>query len=199
MQFPGSQFCLGVAYKKPLAAVNGKPRFFPKHEEELKMEKEISRTGLFGNKRESYVFSRKGLSLNKIDPIKVVVRYSDGRILKGYTQNFAPDKAFFHLLPVDAEFPDQNKNISFKGLKAVFFVRDFTGNQSYIEKKIFPQGMNIIGRKIEVTFKDGEVLVGSTMGYDPGRSGFFVYPSDQNWNLLRAFVVSEAIESVRFI
>jgi hypothetical protein len=176
-----------------------KTEVFSKAEEELKMEKEISRTGLFGNKRESYVFSRKGLSLNKIDPIKVVVRYSDGRILKGYTQNFAPDKAFFHLLPVDAEFPDQNKNISFKGLKAVFFVRDFTGNQSYIEKKIFPQGMNIIGRKIEVTFKDGEVLVGSTMGYDPGRSGFFVYPSDQNWNLLRAFVVSEAIESVRFI
>jgi hypothetical protein len=176
-----------------------KTEVFTKAGEELEMEKEISRTGLFGNKRESYVFSRKGLSLNKIDPIKVVVRYSDGRILKGYTQNFAPDKAFFHLLPVDAEFPDQNKSISFKGLKAVFFVRDFTGNQSYIEKKIFPQGMNIIGRKIEVTFKDGEVLIGSTMGYDSGRTGFFVYPSDRNWNLLRAFVVSEAIESVRFI
>jgi len=163
------------------------------------MEREISRTGLFGKQRELYVFSRKGISANKMESIKVVVRYFDGRILKGYTQNFAPDKSSFHLMPVVAEFPDQSINISFKGLKAVFFVRDFTGNQSYIEKKIFAQGMNIIGRKMEVTFKDGEVLVGSTLGYDSGRSGFFIYPSDRNWNLLRAFVVSEAIECVRFI
>lgn len=136
-----------------------------------------------------------------MEPIKVVVRYSDGRVLKGYTQNFAPDKAYFHIRPVNMEAQNQIIKVSIKDLKGVFFVRDFAGDPDYKEKKTFPYGMNIIGRKIEVTFKDGEVMVGSTTGYDPHlrRPGFFVSPSDPDWNLLRVFVVSEAVAWVCYL
>ena len=30
---------------------------------------------------------------------KIVVRYQDGRMSKGYTSNFMPNKDIFHLLP----------------------------------------------------------------------------------------------------
>ena len=30
---------------------------------------------------------------------KIVVRYTDGRVLKGYSQNFLPSGQVFHLLP----------------------------------------------------------------------------------------------------
>ncbi len=40
------------------------------------------------------------------------------------------------------------------------------------------EGHNITGRKVKVLFKDGEVLVGSTMGYDIKRLGFFLFPAD---------------------
>ena len=162
------------------------------------MKEDSSKKGLPPNKRENQIFPPKGVSSNKMDPIKVVVRYSDGRIIKGYTQNFSPNKPIFHVRPhnVDSE---QTLEISIKDLKGIFFVRDFAGDPNYKEQKVFPYGLNIIGKKIEVSFKDGEVLVGSTLGYSPLRLGFFVYPSDPNWNLTRAFVVSEAIESTRYI
>ena len=42
-----------------------------------------------------------------------------------------------------------------------------------MRKKILPKVSNFLGGKVEVTFKDGEVLVGSTLGYDPKSSWFF--------------------------
>jgi hypothetical protein len=52
---------------------------------------------------------------------------------------------------------------------------------------------------VEVTFKDGEVLVGSTLGYDPNRQGFFVFPADPKGNNIRAYVVSSAVVKVRHL
>ncbi len=141
----------------------------------------------------------KEISLSKMDPVKVVVQYSDGRTLKGYTQNFAPNKPIFHIRPNIVEVPDRTKEVSIKDLKGVFFVRDFRAEPNYKERKLSPYEMNKIGKKMEVGFKDGEVLVGINLGYDPRRPGFFIYPSDPNLNLISAFVVSEATEWVRYI
>jgi len=83
-------------------------------------------------------------------------------------------------------------------LKAVFFVRDFAGNSQYQERKTYLQGENPGGVKLEVTFADGEVLVGSTpLGYDPKRQGFFLTPADPGSNNLRVFAVSSAVKGVR--
>ena len=97
------------------------------------------------------------------------------------------------------EAPDQSQEVTVKDLKGVFFVRDFTGDPNYKEKKTFPCGMNRIAKKIEVGFKDGEVLVGLNLGYDPRQPGFFIYPDDPNCNLISVFVVSAATEWVRYI
>jgi len=141
----------------------------------------------------------KEISLSKTGPIKVVVRYSDGRILKGYTQDFAPNNPIFHIRPANVEIPDQAKEITVQDLKGVFFVRDFVGDPNYQEKKTCPCGMNRVGKRIEVGFKDGEVLEGLNLGYDLRQPGFFIYPGDPNWNLISAFVVSAATEWVRYI
>jgi hypothetical protein len=45
-----------------------------------------------------------------------------------------------------------------------------------------------MGRKIGVVFKDGEVLVGTTQGYDRSRPGFFVVPADAESNDERVYV-----------
>ena len=37
---------------------------------------------------------------------------------------------------------------------------------------------------------DGEVLVGSTLGYDPKRQGFFIFPADPKSNNVRVYIVS---------
>jgi hypothetical protein len=68
-----------------------------------------------------------------------------------------------------------------RDLKAVFFVRDFYDDNSLEERKHFMPGNSLPGRKNEVTFNDGEVLVGTTTGYDYERPGFFIFP--RGWKM----------------
>lgn len=134
-----------------------------------------------------------------MQPVKVIVRYADGRRLKGYTQDFFPNKSLFHL-QLTENLPDAEPiEVQMKDLKAVFFVKDFEGNPQYQEKKNFPPGQKIAGRLVEVIFKDGEVLRGSTLGYDPNRPGFFFFPADPDSNNLRVFAVFQAIQRIKFI
>src|SRR5512139_3285183 len=123
--------------------------------------------------------------------IKVVARYTDGRVIKGFTQDFSPNKDRFHLTLDDNR---RTIEVIVQRLKAVFVVRDFSGSPQYKERKRYLQGENPGGVKLEVTFADGEVLVGSTpLGYDPKRQGFFVTPADPKGNNLRVFAVASAV------
>lgn len=130
--------------------------------------------------------------------VKVIVRFADGRMIKGFTQDFHPNKDRFHLNPV-ADSPGKPIEILIKDLKAVFFVKDFVGDSSYSERKSYLDGAKPQGHKMEVTFRDGEVLVGSNLGYDPKRLGFFLFPADPECNNLRTFAVAAAVKNVRFL
>ncbi len=132
-----------------------------------------------------------------MEPIKVVARYTNGTVIKGFTQDFFPNKDRFHLVPADKQ-PGSAIEVLVSRLKAIFVVRDFCGNPEYKERKTFMKGQNSSGLKLEVTFKDGEVIAGSTLlGYDPRRQGFFIIPADPNSNITRLFVVSSAVKGVR--
>ena len=132
-----------------------------------------------------------------MEPTKVVVKYTNGTIIKGFIQNFSPNKDWFHLIPADKP-SGRTIEVFVKRLKAVFVVRDFYGNPHYDERKKYLEGQNPSGMKLEVTFADGEVLVGSTLlSYDPNRQGNFIIPADPESNNIRVFVVSSAVKSVR--
>ena len=84
-------------------------------------------------------------------------------------------------------------------LKAIFMVLDFDGHPPYKERKKYVEGEKPSGQKVEVTFIDGEVLVGSTLGYDLKRQGFFISPADPKSNNIRVYVVSTFVEKVRYL
>jgi len=133
-----------------------------------------------------------------MEKVKVVVRYSDGRLIKGFTEDFFPNKERFHLIP--ANNPSGGAiEVSMKDLKAIFMVRDFIGDSLYKERKKYIEGEKPSGKKVEVTFMDGEVLVGSTLGYDPKRQGFFIFPADPKSNNIRVYAVSSVVEKVRYL
>ena len=52
-----------------------------------------------------------------MEPTKVVLHYNDGRILKGFTQNFFPNKPTFHFQPAGAGNPGQQVEVKVKDLK----------------------------------------------------------------------------------
>jgi len=134
----------------------------------------------------------------KMEPIKVVVRYADGRVAKGMTQDFFPNKDRFHLRS-DTTTSEEPAEVLIRDLKAVFFVKDFDGKPGYNERKEYNNGDKAQGRKVEILFVDGEKLVGSTLGYDPNRLGFFLFPVDSKSNNMRVFAVTAAVKNVRYI
>ena len=127
---------------------------------------------------------------------KLVVRYSDGSTCKGFSQDFNPARTQFSLWPSLTAARHERVVVPFDRLKAVFFVRDFAGDPAYVEQKTY--GPASQGRRIEVTFKDGEVLLGSTLVYKPDATGFFVTPGDAKANNTRIFVATAAVTKVRF-
>ncbi|HEY5627325.1 MAG TPA: hypothetical protein VIR79_05230 [Nitrospira sp.] len=134
-----------------------------------------------------------------IGPAKLVVRYANGNLLKGYSQDFSPTAQHFHIRRDLVGGSDPGQRVSLKELKAIFFVRDFAGNHKYNEEKTFRVGKPVNGRKLEVTFTDGESLVGTTTGYDTQRPGFFLFPADDKSNNARMFIVAAAVKNVKFL
>jgi len=131
-----------------------------------------------------------------MERVKVVVRFAAGDLIKGYTQDFFPNKESFHVFPAEQSL-GKSIEVLIRDLKAIFVVRDFTGSPRYSEQKRFMEGDKISGKRVEVAFTDGEVMVGSTLGYDRNRPGFFLFPADPNSNNIRVFAVSSAIREIR--
>lgn len=129
---------------------------------------------------------------------KIVVRYVDGDLVKGFTQDFHPSRAQFSLWPSIHAAKSDRLVIPMGRLKAVFFVRDFAGNAGYRERKTFTT-KNGHGRRIEVTFLDNETVLGTTLNYRPDGQGFFLIPVDTGGNNSRIFVVASAVRRVRFL
>jgi hypothetical protein len=131
-----------------------------------------------------------------MERVKVVVRYAAGDLIKGFTQDFFPNKESFHVFPMD-QTPAKPIEVLVRDLKAIFVVRDFIGNSRYSEQKKFMEGDKISGKRVEVAFMDGEMMVGATLGYDRNRLGFFLFPADPNSNNIRVFAISSAIKEIR--
>jgi hypothetical protein len=127
---------------------------------------------------------------------KVVARFADGRVVKGSTSDLIPIKDVFHLAVAGAAPGSKPLQIQIKDLKAVFFVKDFVGNPAYQPRQEFDTERPSPGRKIKVVFKDGEVLVGTTQGYQPNRPGLFMQPADQGSNIERCYVVGAATQEI---
>jgi hypothetical protein len=129
---------------------------------------------------------------------KVVARFSDGRMVKGMTADFFPNKDLFHVT-VTSGAAVQSLEIRTNDLKALFFVKTFEGNPDYAERKAFDTSRPPVGRRIKVAFKDGEILVGTTTGYQPGRPGFFLEPADPDSNNERCYVIAAAAREITFL
>lgn len=124
---------------------------------------------------------------------KVVARFKDGTIMKGTTSDFFPNRSSFHLTLTNGSVVE----INIEQLKALFYVKDFSGNENRIDAydDAIPGG----GRKIQVEFFDNEVIIGFSQGYSANRPGFFVVPGDNENNNERIFVITSATKKVTFI
>jgi len=139
---------------------------------------------------------------------RLVVRFNDGSLLKGYVKDFSPymkeitlaeaTTGVIHILKTD-------------NMKAVFFVKSFEGDIDYRERKSY--GIRKpAGHRAFVKFKDGECFVGFLNGKVPwekgfflsrkesdGMKGFFLLPADEDANNIKVFVISSSVDDVTVV
>jgi hypothetical protein len=139
---------------------------------------------------------------------KTVMRFRDGRILKGYVKDFSPER---NDVIFDEAGTGRVHTISLEDMKAVFFVRSFEGDDGYREKKSY--GIRpTAGNRAFVRFKDGERMVGFLEGNVPWEKGFFLsgseegagkgfflLPVDEDANNVKVFVVSSSVDDVTVV
>jgi hypothetical protein len=133
---------------------------------------------------------------------KVVVKYLDGRMVKGSTLDFSPTKDTFHVNVVETNEKEGRlgmREVELSQLKAIFFVKDFAGRPDYKERTEFLPGDEKRGKKIRIVFADGEKLSALSMGYARERKGFFVNPVDPESNNIRIFIISSTVKSIESV
>ena len=130
---------------------------------------------------------------------KIVARFADGRIVKGMTADFSQAKDLFHVSVANAPVKADPVEIHTKDLKALFFVKDLAGDPQYLDRNEFDPSHPPAGRRIKVVFSDGEVLIGTTTGYQRGRPGFFLEPADDGSNNERCYIVAAAAHEISFL
>lgn len=89
--------------------------------------------------------------------------------------------------------------VTIKDLKALFFVKDYQGDPHRVKTNQFDFEKKVIGQKIKIVFLDGEVLTGTTTGYQSGRKGFFIVPADPNSNNERCYIVTASTKEITFL
>lgn len=126
----------------------------------------------------------------------IVARFRSGRVVKGTTTDFSPIRDTFTLSKLLPDGSAESEEIPFRDLKAVFFVKTLEGDRSYREQKLqIPSGKP--GTPLLITFEDGEVLRGTTLGVNLTSRGLLLFPADSGSNNKRIFVLRSAIKEMR--
>lgn len=116
---------------------------------------------------------------------KVVLRFLDGRVLPGYAPLYEDglDTVFA------ADMSGIPSCVPLADLKAVFFVRTYSGNPDYDAKRTPEELAQFAGSNLfTLSFQDGERLAGEVRsGADLGR-GFFLTVLDPDDNNILVYV-----------
>lgn len=133
---------------------------------------------------------------------KAVVKYLDGKILKGSILDFDQNADFFHLDAIETNEEGGTigiREVDTPRLKAIFFVNDFAGKPGYKERNEFMPGDEKRGKKISIEFQDGEKLNALSMGFGRERRAFFVNPVDPESNNARILVISANVKDIEVV
>ena len=124
----------------------------------------------------------------------VVARFIDGRLIKGTTMDVDPGKPSCHIRTRDGAI----YTVELSELKALFFVKSLSGDAKHSEgMELEPADRRQFGSAlVELTFADGERMIGLTNRATPNGAFFFVLPVDSRSNNIRILVNRSALRSI---
>jgi hypothetical protein len=125
---------------------------------------------------------------------KIVAHFIDHSIVKGTSVDVDPGKPRCHVQSAE----HRNLEVDLAQLKALYFVKDFSGRPEYEETTApVPGDMRLRGsHRVKLIFVDGEELYGLMNRYPPNRPFFFVLPVDPQSNNIRILVNRDAVRTI---
>ncbi len=126
--------------------------------------------------------------------INIVARFIDGRLIKGTSMDVDPAKPACHIRTPDGAI----YTVELSELKALFFVKSLSGDADHSEgMDLEPADRRQFGSSlVELTFADGERMVGLANRASPNGNYFFVLPVDSRSNNIRVLVNRAALKSI---
>jgi len=138
-------------------------------------------------------------TVSRPTPPQVVIAYLDGRRVRGYVFDFSAIKDRCRIFPSANATADQGEVVDLKTLKAIFFLQEPSGDGTTTTRSGGPANR----RKLEVIFRDGERLEGTTEGFSRERLGFFMVPEDPpdhpTGKILRVFVINVNVKQAKWL
>lgn len=124
----------------------------------------------------------------------VVANLLDGRIVKGTTLDASCRQPKCHIRTTEGTVA-----IELAEVKAIFFVRDHSGDAARKDDQTgAPDDPRRHGMcRVEVTFLDGEHLLGFVGTFPPRGGSWFMIPVDAGSNNLRVLVNAGAVRSMK--
>ena len=125
---------------------------------------------------------------------KVILRKLNGEVLKGYVEG-TPDLLTVENVTISS-LTEERIQVPKRDVKALFFVRKFSGDKEYSEIKFFESQPKIDGLWVRLHFMDSESIEGivaNTIKFLV-EDGFYLKPPDPNSNNRLMFVVKSALK-----
>jgi hypothetical protein len=124
---------------------------------------------------------------------KVILRKLNGEILKGFLEEI-PSWDGADCLTITS-LTEEALQVPKAEIKALFFVKRFSGAKEHSEVRFFDTHPKIDGLWVRATFKDGEVIEGIVANnFDFfSQEGFYIKPPDPNTNNRIVYVLKSAL------
>jgi uncharacterized protein DUF6982 len=129
--------------------------------------------------------------------MRVIAHYLDGRILKGESLDVDVRRPTCHITPAGG-LRQPRVAVHLAELKALYFVRSLVGDRHHQEADaLIPADPRRRGaHPVEVTFLDGERLLGLTLRHPVADEQFFLVPADPASNNVRVLVNRAAVAAI---
>lgn len=127
---------------------------------------------------------------------EVIARLASGLVIRGVNADFNPERPTFRVTPSEG---GRGVELKVRDLKALFFLKRPPGSTDLRRAPgwVPPPDPVRDGKKIAVSFQDGETMVGYTLGYRREKVGFYFYPAaDDNPNE-RVWICAAAVADVK--
>jgi Family of unknown function (DUF6982) len=125
---------------------------------------------------------------------RAVVKYANGTILKGHAASLFRFSRVVEFVPLDEQDPVQ---INVREIKAIFFVKTFQGRKFSLVKS--RERSNVLGRRGNVIFRDGEKVEGFVQAYNHQDPLVQVVPVSLNSNNEMIFCSRAAIDKIDWL